>query len=223
MAGNRKAATKWLLDRLEEWIPGTGNVERTKAQLEAMTDAEFEEFVKLIEQRKAYIQVQFPNLENKKLQVRDNIKFAKKLGIEFWQHVYVEKNGVIVKHREKVPVYYMPVRRQKQHLTKKRGIAKHNNVVDAMTGQPTGDSAASRLSYPQAQVLNGQGMEKTLLEFAKYRGGDQKGFNAMNDQIIKTGRVYQKDIEPYAGGVKSNKTLGAILTAMHFKHNLLEK
>lgn len=220
MAGNRKKATDWLLKKLEEWVPGTGNVERTKQQLEAMTDKEFEDYVKAIEEGRSYVQVQFPNLENKKLQFKQNINFAKKIGLEFWQNIWIERNGLLIKHREKVPVYYMPVRRQKQHLTKKRGIAKHNSVVDAMTGQPTGDSAASRLSYPQAQVLNGQGMEKALLEFAKYRGGDQKGFQAMNDAIIKTGKVWQKDIEHLAGGVKSTKTLAAFLTAMHFKHNL---
>jgi hypothetical protein len=66
------------------------------------------------------------------------------------------------------------------------------------------------------------GLDKSLLELLKYRGGDIKGFNAMNTMISRTGGVRLQAISHLASGVESTKTLSAFLTAMHLKNTLLD-
>jgi len=54
----------------------------------------------------------------------------------------------------------------------------------------------------------------------KYRGGDIMGFNAMNDQINRTGGVSLKSIEHLGSTVKSTETLSVLLTSMHLSNSL---
>lgn len=70
------------------------------------------------------------------------------------------------------------------------------------------------------QALSSQNMDKVIEELIKYRGGDEKGFNAMNRSIIATGGVSLAAIKPYASGVKSTQTVDTYLKAMHLDNNL---
>jgi hypothetical protein len=54
----------------------------------------------------------------------------------------------------------------------------------------------------------------------KFRGGDLKGFNAMNAMISRYGTANLKTLNNFASGVESTKTFSTYLRAMHFKTNL---
>ena len=70
------------------------------------------------------------------------------------------------------------------------------------------------------QCMHAQGLDRTIEELMKYRGGDEKGFNAMNKSIINRGGVSLDAIAPYAGRVKSTETVSSYLKAMHLDNNL---
>lgn len=221
MSGNRKAATAELLAGLEALLPGTENPALWKARLESMSDKEFEDFIKGLEQDTTRISVIVPNFSKHQIDVERNLDLAEKWGHEFFNRLWMPKpDGSYYLTPIKYLVIELPLRRQAQHLIKKISIPEDNKSVDVLTGQPTGKSKGSKLSYPELQVLAALGLDHPIVELMKYRGGDTKGFNAMNATIAKTGSVRQEEIAPYSGGVQSTKTLSIFLTSMHLSNTL---
>jgi hypothetical protein len=112
------------------------------------------------------------------------------------------------------------LRRQAQLLVKKISIPEDNKSVDDFTGQPTGKSKGSKISYPETQILAALNLDNNLTELLKFRGGDVKGFDAMNNSISKTGGVSLASIEKLGTRVKSTETLHTLLTCMHIGNTL---
>lgn len=224
MAGNRKAAVAELLAGLEEILPGSENTALWKAKLESMSDAQFEDFIKGLDQKTTQISVIVPNFsqnKNNQIDVDRMLDLGLKWGHDFFQRLWMMgPDGSYYLTPIKYLVYDLPLRRQAQHLIKKISIPEDNKSVDDLSGQPTGKSKGSKLSYPELQVMAALGLDHSIIEMIKYRGGDTKGFNAMNTTIAKTGTVSLAEIEPYAGGVESTKTLGTILTSMHLGNTI---
>ena len=224
MAGNRKAALATLLEGLEDLLPGSENTALYQARIADMSDAQFEDWVKGLEQKTQRISVIVPNFGKVKIDVNRNFKVADKWGHQFFQKLYMMgPDGSYYLTPKTYLVYDLPIRRQAQHLIKKISIPEDNKSVDDLTGQPTGKSKGSKLSHPELQVMTALGLDHCTIEMLKWRGGDLKGFFAMNAMISKTGTVSQAEIEPYAGGVESTRTLGIILTSMHLGNTLEAK
>jgi hypothetical protein len=114
----------------------------------------------------------------------------------------------------------LPVRRASQLLIKKISVPDDSRTVDALTGQPTGESKGAKLSYPELQVCAAMGLDNSMVELMKYRGGDNKGLIAFNAMLSRYGRVNLKSVEPYASGVESTKTLKTFLTSMMLRSTL---
>lgn len=221
MKGNRKAATAELLAGLEALLPGSENTALYKARLESMSDSEFEEWIKGLQQGTQRVTVFVPNFSKHQIDVSRNLDVAAQWGHDFFQRLWMPgPNYSYYLTPKKYLVFDLPLRRQAQHLIKKISIPEDNKSVDDLTGQPTGKSKGSKLSYPELQVLAALGLDYSVKELMKVRGGDIKAFNASNTIIAKTGTVSQAEIEPYAGGVESTKTLGTILTAMHLSNTI---
>jgi hypothetical protein len=153
--------------------------------------------------------------------VERNLKVAKQWGHEFFEKIWLPgPDGQMYLSPIPYLVIELPLRRQAQHLIKKISIPEDNRSVDNLTGQPTGRSKGSKLSYPEFQVLAALNLDANITEMAKYRGGDTGGFNAMNKQIANTGTVSQESIEHLSTGVESTKTLHTLLVAMHLSNTL---
>lgn len=219
MPGFRKEAEEFILTYIEEIAPGGQNRKIYEDKFKSMSDEDFEQMVRGIEDETVHLAVIAPNFAEHRLTVENNFRVADQLGHTFFQRVNVPaKNGMPA---YLTPISYLimdlPVRRQAQLLEKKISIPEHNNAVDDRTGQPTGPSKGSKISYPETQVLAALGLNACLTEMLKYRGGDEKGFNALSTMISRTGGVSLKAIEPYAGGVKSTQTLKSYLLGMHLR------
>ncbi len=219
MPGLRKEAEEYILHYIEKIAPGGENAAIYKTKFAAMSDDDFEAMIKGIETGEITLPIIAPNFSKVKLTVANNLKLGEELGHKFFQRVNVPPKNGLPGYLTPIPylILDLPVRRQAQLLEKKISIPEHNNSVDDMTGQPTGASKGSRVTYPEIQVLAAMGLNESLLEFLKYRGGDEKGFNAMNIMIGRSGGVSMKAIEPFAGGVKSTQTLRSYLTGMHLR------
>lgn len=214
---NRQKTQDFIIEQIGK-LTGDINVGLYKKKFSSMTDDEFSLFMSDLRERKQRLCVIDTNFGPERLSVKRNIAVAKELGKSLFQRVWVS-------HEPGKPAYLtpneyiitiMPLRRQAQVLSKKVSIPEDNNSVDDFTGQPTGKSKGSKISYPETQVLASFGLNNCITELLKYRGGDERGFAAMNTMIDRTGSVNLKTIEPYAGGVKSTQTLKSLLTGMHF-------
>lgn len=222
MAGFRKLAQEHALKIIAEVDPSGENVKLYKEKFSKMSDDEFEKMINDFSEDKADPVLVVPNFSKVKLDVDRNLKIGESMGIKFFQHIKVPSRDGLPSYV--TPPQYLvmdlPIRRQAQLLEKKIKIPEDNNSVDDATGQPTGKSKGARMSFPETQVMAALGLSNCLTEFLKYRGGDEKGFNAMNTMISRSGGVSMKAIEPYAGGVKATTTLRCYLNAMHLRATL---
>lgn len=222
---NRKAAEAFIIQYIDKFLPGSPNKAMYEEKFQSMSDAEFDQWISAIGRGEELLVLVSPNLSKPTLNIDRNFKIAEELGHEFFQRVWLPSKDGKTKYLtpRKHLVYKLPIRRQAQLLTKKISIPKHTRTVDNLTGQPTGDSKGARVSFAELQILSALGLDKTVREFVKLRGGDEKGFNAMNTMISRQGSVSQAEIEPFTGTVKSSEVLRAYLLAAHLDNNLAKE
>lgn len=219
---NRKATEEFIISYIDKILPGSGNKEIYIELFSKMDDNQFDSFMKKLESRENRLAIIAPNFAEPRLDVERNLKISDELGHNFFQRILIEGSGERPTYLTPIPymVVDLPLRRQAQLLVKKISIPEDNKTVDQLTGQPTGSSKGSKISYPEIQVLAAMSLDNSLLELLKFRGGDVRGFNAMNKMISTTGGVSLDTIERYAGGVESTKTLKSYLISMHLSNTL---
>lgn len=223
MANDRKAAEKEALYFINKFIPGSDNGKITADLFSRMSDDEFEEWIKALEDDKEIMALYAPNLQDETLHMSRIYEVADELEFELFQHLILtdQQTGQVYRTANKHMVGIVPFRRQVQMLVKKASIPSSNHVIDQRTGQPTGDSKGARLSAPELQVNASKGLHSMIKEMIKCRGGDEAAYLAMNRAIIETGQVSINAIMgEFDSSAKSNKTLSIYLKAQHLDNNL---
>lgn len=222
MPGNRKKAEEFILEFVSDIEPTGYNVEQYKKAFEGMSDKDFDIWMKNIRDGKSHLVLFKPLYEAKGLTVENNLKIAEKYGLNYFEKLVYSNNADCPDF--KTPIEYLvidlPYRRQSQTLAKKVSIPDNNKVIDELTYQPTGDSKGAKISYPELQVLIGMGLENTISELIRFRGGDRNGFNAYNAMFLRYGNANLKTLENYSTGVESTKTLRIYLTSMHITNTI---
>lgn len=224
MSKNREAFISTILDGIEAILPKSPNTEMYKAMFDKMSDEELDQYVNDLKTRKKRLSIIAPNGVSYSLDTKRNLEIAKKWGHQFYERVYMNPGNGIPKYLtpKKYLVMLLPIKRQAQHLVKKISIPEDNKTIDDLSGQPTGASKGSKISYPEIQILTALNLDNTLLELLKFRGGDMKGFDALNTQIGRTGGLSLASIERLGTKVKSTLTLSTLLTGMHLDNTGLK-
>lgn len=220
---NRQEATEYILTHLDMLLPGSPNKQIMQDSLNSLDDKQFEQLMADYATGADRPPIYVTNFSEHKLSVERNLEVAKRLGHDFFERLWIGSDDPETP-TYLTPIEYMvmelPARRQAQLLIEGISTAEHNRSVDQITGQVAGDSAAAKVSYPELQILRAMGMDETILELIKFRGGDLKGLNAMNTAIARDGEVSLRAIEPFASGVESGKQLKTALTSMHLSNTL---
>jgi len=225
MGANRKAAEKIILEGVQALLPDGANTKLYTDLFKKMNNAEFDTFMKDLKSGKAVTYVTVPNGHKTiKLDVPHMLKVGKKMGIKFHSPITYTNNetGDAYKPPLKQAIYNVYVRRASQTLSKKMSTPKSDKKMDLATGQVTGDDASSKLTLPEIQTITSLGLKETLIELAKYRGGDIGAKNALSASLFKTGQADNDVIDQYATGVVSSKTLKAYFNAALIKTNITE-
>lgn len=220
---SRKAAEKDALYFIDMFLPGSENKKILADMFKRMSDQEFAEWIDNLESGKEYVNLFAPNLAKVTLSIERNYKVAEALGFELFQQLRLtdQSTGQVYLTPNKHLIGMLPLRRQVQMLAKKRSIPGSSHVVDERSGQASGDSKGSRLSGPEIQVNVSKGLNQSVLELVKFRGGDAEAYNQMNRQIMETGEASLSSImAENPSNVKSNKTLSVYLSAMMLRNNL---
>ena len=222
MYGDREAATREIIKWVDKIYPGGGNGKIYSEMLGKLTDDQFDEYMSKLESGEEILFIIAPNLSDKKLTIENNLKVADELGHQFFQQLWLTDPTTqrVYLTPQKYLVIDLPIRRQQQLLVKKIAIPEHNRTSDDLTGQPTGDSHGSSLSFPELQVMYAQGFDRTIEELIKFRGGDLKALRAMSTQLIETGTANQDYIKRTPTRVKSTETLSTFLKGMHLANTL---
>lgn len=220
----RQRATEELLYIIDRFDVGAHNREAYEKRLGAMSDAEFETFITNLESEEEILALWSPNLADEKLQMRNLLKLGDELGHDFWHHLRLTDptTGQVKVTPVKFMVVDMMLRRQAQMLYKKKSIPDHNKSVDERSGQATADSKGASMSYPELMVNAAKGgLDDWLVELIKFRGGDERAFNAMNRSIVETGGASLDAITAKGPStVKANDTLSTLLKSMGLDNNL---
>ncbi len=218
----RQATETFILKHLKEIAPGSQTADFYKARFEKMSDQEFDAFMKRLESGEEFLVLHAPNFAKSGITVENNIRVGRKLGHEFFKRIWIgpKQNEPAYLTPVKYIVVDLPVRRASQLLIKKIRIPQHNKTIDTLSGQPTGDSKGAKISYPELQFLASMGLDSSITELIKYRGGDLKGHSAMSAMMNRYGEANLKTLSNYSSGVESTKTLKTFLTGMHLKSNL---
>jgi hypothetical protein len=227
MAKNRKAAEKVILGVIDSIAPGNPNVALYQQLFDPnspkyLNDKQFDDWMERMRRKEGALVYVDPPGSKFKLSVDRNLhELGPKYGIEFFQQIwYQDDSGEWFLTPNAYLILPFPVRRQAQLLVEKISIPENNHSIDDFTGQVTGDSKGSKISYPELSLLKAFGLSRTIEEFMHWRGGDVKGNRLMNQQILKTGGASMDALSPYAGEVTSTKSLRNILIGMHYDTTL---
>ena len=219
---NRKKAEKIILEYLNEISPDNAAVKAYKEKFKKMNNKEFHSFMEELRNGKRKLVLIQPPMSDKRISVKNNMRVAKKLGHDFHQRLWIGPTSKQPKYL--TPVKYMvmdlPVRRTAQVLVKKISAPSTASVVDKISGQVTGKSKGAAITYPELQVLAGLGLENSILELIKYRGGDQGGLRGIMGMAEKFGEVRLSSLRHFTTGVVSKKTVQDYLIAAYIRNNL---
>lgn len=187
-----------------------------------MSDKEFDKFIEDLASGARTLCVVIPNFGKVEATVDNNMQVGDELGHNFFQQLWIDdSNG---ENSYLTPTEYLvmdvPLRRASQILIKKISVPKNTKVVDSMTGQVTGESKGAKISYPELQICAAMGLENSMVELMKYRGGDARGGAALSGMISKYGSANLATLNQFASGVESTRTLKTFLTSMHLKSTL---
>lgn len=219
---NRSKAEKLIIEFLNDLDPSGYSTSKYKIVFAEMSDKDFDTYmIGLRDGTKTIVAFQPPFSKNS-INTENNLKIASKYGVEFFERLLISGKPGLPDYLTPIKylVLILPLKRQSQNLFKKISIPENNKTVDEMTGQPTGASKGAKLSYSELQILSGMGLEHSIIELFKYRGGDNGGFNAYNTMLLRYGKANLGALDPYATGAESTKTLHTILTAMHIRNTL---
>lgn len=223
MAGNRAGAEKFILQNIQALLPGSvENTQMYKDLFASMSDKAIGEFLGQLKRDELTLAIVAPNMSEHKLTNENNLELAKKLDHNFFERVWIDNGDDVPPFlsNKRYQILLLPLRRQAQLLVKKISIPEDSRTVDNLTGQPTGSSKGSKLSYPETQVMAAYGLDNCLVEMLKFRGGDVKGFDAMNTMFSRSGSASLRTLEGLGTTTKSTTTLHTILTCMHIRNTL---
>jgi hypothetical protein len=217
MAKNREKAQNFIMQFMADLDPSGYNASKYKIIFDQMSDKDFDSYMKLIKEKKAYLVAFKPLYRAKGITIENNLKIAPKYSVQFFEKLLYTKDNISYKTPIEYLVVTLPYRRQSQTLVKKASIPEHNKVIDQLTYQPTGDSKGSKISYPELLVLTGMGLDYTIEELFVVRAGDKGAYRAYNAMFSKYASASVKTVTSFATGAQSTKTLKTFLAGMHLK------
>lgn len=217
----RAKATAFVLKWVKEIVNDPANLERIERELTSLSNAEFAQLMEDWANGTDYVQLILANSSEKKLTVKNNLRVGRALGHKFFERVWLTDatTGVAVLSNKPAMLLHLPNRRQAQMLEYKISIADDNSHLDELTGQPTGDSKSTNISFPQYLILRSRGLDKSAEEFFKVRGGDGAAFNASNRAIIERGSVTLEQLRQLGTRAKSTDVLSALYKSQHLDNN----
>lgn len=212
----------YVLKQIARIEKGNPTVEFYRKKFADMSDKEVEELVGQLEKEEFYLPYYRANMEDKAPDIDAWLDLAEELGAEIFAQLWVEDNvtGEVSLTPHEYWVAMLPGRRQLQYLVDKMTIAEDNTVRDALTGQVTGDSKGSSISYAQLNTLEPRGFENSIIEAVKLRGGDIEASRVYNRMIINTGGAKIAPILEMNSRPGATETLDAFLGGMHFETTL---
>lgn len=221
MQEKRQKIQDKIIDIISTLDPKGPNKARYEELFKSMSDNQFSQFMDNLKSGKIKLTLFTPNFKVF-IQQEDCLKAAEKLGLELFEKLrFVDKaTGKEFLTPQKYLVVKLPVRRTRQFLMHKLSVAESDKKLDALTGQVTGDDKASSISFVEAQLLYARGLDKSLIEFMKVRGGDIHAFATFKQQLEESGQANLDALDPNTIP-RSSVIMDKVLKCMYLDNNLI--
>lgn len=230
---SRQQVTAFIVDSVSGIIPGDSfNADLTKQRLDAMSDADFDTYIRALARpandddliNQEILPFVSPNLKDPRVTMDNLMVVADKIGHQFFEQLWLTDphTGIVFLTPQKYLSLHMTIRRQAQMLTKKSSIPADARHVDEMSGQVTGKSKGSKISFPEVQAQLSHGLEHTLIEEIKVRGGDRVSQGEFDRQLIEHGEVSIEDVTSHGGVTQATSTVSILYRGMLIDNNIDE-
>lgn len=222
--GNRKAFVETLMSDFETICPGSNNRDFYIPFFDSLSNAEFDKMVEAIVAKELVLPLILPNGSSAKLDTQRNIKTGEAWGHSFFEHLRLTdptNPELVYVTPKKAFVIKLMCRRQAQTWEDKHSIPKDDYSIDDMSGQVTNASKGSGISGPESQILYTHDLKNVLVEFLKVRGGDEQAYRSLEASLINTGKATLAESASLGTNVKSQETIGTLLTSVHIGNNLV--
>jgi len=220
---NRKKTEEFILSYIKKLGRTDFNVNLYKDMFKSMKDKEFHDFMLRLKNKEFILPIIAPHdVGVVKIDLKNNIKLGKELGYNFFQRLLIGPTETDPKRKTKYSmlVHLAPLRRMKQTIAKGLSVSEHDKTRDSLTGQVSGVSKSSSISYPELQLLISMGMTNSINELLISRGGDDGSMRAEKQALLRYGNVSNEFVSQYGTGVTSTKTLKSYFNGMHMKINM---
>lgn len=178
--------------------PSGRNTEYYRNKFKSMSDAEFDQYFKLLfEQDDPYLTATMVDYENP-LKIENIEKAAKFLDVPLFEKVVLPyasqdpNNPIITKHE--CLVGYLNIKRLQQLNFKKIGISTDISERNMITGQVAGHDKNSRNSDQETIALLTVGANVSLKELMSMRADDMVMKAEMNKKIARDGYVAMNEL-----------------------------
>jgi len=217
----RAKIEKLIYDTVQTIDPSGDNTKRWKGILEPMNDRQFAQFIQYLKEKKCQMNVVMPNMK-KVPKIANLLKAAQLVGYKTSHRLWLPdrtRPGKRYLTNEKYLVLEIPIRRAQQEWDKKLQVPSRDTHVDALSGQVIMDDKACHLSMPEIQSLSTRGLENTLNELVRVRGGDVMAYGDFNRQLQESGEARLGSLDPRTRA-RASVISHVLLQAMMIDNNL---
>lgn len=217
----REQVEKYIIDLMKQIDEfGSNNAGRYIKMFSAMTDDDFDRFMKALRDGHTQINTILPN-NIAHINTNKVIDLAKKRKVPIFERITFSDmhTGRLYKTRYEMMVLTLPVRRLSQYLFHKISLPESDAHINPVTGQVIPPDKGAALSAIETQVLASKGLEASVIELLKIRAGDINAYQSMKYSIEENGEVSMADI-PLTGRPRSVITTQRYLHAMGIESSL---
>lgn len=218
MTEKRKKTQEFIISNMKKADPSGKNAARYTEMFAAMSDKAFDDFMVRLRDKKDVLVVYSANMVDK-IDMSKLIVLAKEVGVELFERIRLWDDATQTYYLSpnKYCILQLAVRRMSQFVDHKLSVAEGDTRIDLLTGQVAKPDKAGSISQVEIQSLYAKGLENTIIELIKYRGGDVTAFAEFKRELEETGKT---TIGRDTGSVvRSAVVLDVLLSGMHIESN----
>jgi len=206
------AVTKSIIKGMQENV-GSENAQIYKDLFGPMSKKEFDDWMDTYLSEDKFLHAVVPNGGNSTFTVEKGLEYLKKNGGSTFGPMVIETEDGIIETPIDYFVIYLPIRLPTQTVEKGMAVSEGNRV-NILTGQT---NSSSKMTAPETGILYGLGMNETLKEILRTRGGDVGQQQALSSLLATKGEASMDELAYYAEGVTSTVTLDTFFKGIHIK------
>jgi len=216
----RESVEKYVLKLTKTADPSGYNTKRYQDKFTKMTDKEFEIWVSNIRDKKDQLVIYAPNLKNS-INATSAAALNELTGTKVFERLRLKDTttGRTYLTPKEYLVLPLAVRRVKQFLMHKISVPRSDKKTDLLSGQVVRPDKGSSVSLIEMQTIMDKGLDKSVIELLKIRGGDAYAYSEFTSKILEEGSVSLSDMDLASSSPRSAVITNVFFKSMHIDNN----